>query len=117
MAGVRTSAVNVVATATLAALVEDGRRVVLSADRPPSALAEVDAQIASTGLERWPDVVGTVEAGVKKPESSENSPAFLDASSGDPLALSWADSFFLEPAIVRPRSPFATCRSTLRSAG
>ncbi|MBA3812495.1 MAG: chromosomal replication initiator protein DnaA, partial [Caulobacteraceae bacterium] len=32
---------------TLAALVEDGRRVVLSADRPPSALAEVDARLRS----------------------------------------------------------------------
>ncbi len=32
---------------TLAALMEDGRRVVFSADRPPSALAEVDAHLRS----------------------------------------------------------------------
>lgn len=32
---------------TLAALVEDGRRVVFSADRPPSALTEVDARLRS----------------------------------------------------------------------
>ena len=32
---------------TLAALMEDGRRVVLSADRPPSALTEVDARLRS----------------------------------------------------------------------
>lgn len=32
---------------TLAALVEDGRRVVFSADRPPSALTEIDARLRS----------------------------------------------------------------------
>ncbi|HUO12977.1 MAG TPA: chromosomal replication initiator protein DnaA [Caulobacteraceae bacterium] len=32
---------------TLAALMEDGRRVVFSADRPPSALAEIDARLRS----------------------------------------------------------------------
>ena len=32
---------------TLAALMEDGRRVVFSSDRPPSALAEVDARLRS----------------------------------------------------------------------
>jgi len=32
---------------TLAALMEDGRRVVLSADRPPSALTEIDARLRS----------------------------------------------------------------------
>jgi chromosomal replication initiator protein len=32
---------------TLAALMEDGRRVVFSADRPPSALTEVDARLRS----------------------------------------------------------------------
>jgi chromosomal replication initiator protein len=32
---------------TLAALMEDGRRVVFSADRPPSALAELDARLRS----------------------------------------------------------------------
>src|SRR5581483_10024218 len=32
---------------TLAALVGDGRRVVLSADRPPSALTEMDARLRS----------------------------------------------------------------------
>jgi len=32
---------------TLAALMEDGRRVVFSADRPPSALSEIDARLRS----------------------------------------------------------------------
>ncbi len=32
---------------TLAALMEDGRRVVLSADRPPAALTEIDARLRS----------------------------------------------------------------------
>jgi len=32
---------------TLAALMEDGRRVVFSADRPPAALAEIDARLRS----------------------------------------------------------------------
>ena len=32
---------------TLAALMEDGRRVVFSADRPPSALTEIDARLRS----------------------------------------------------------------------
>ena len=32
---------------TLTSLMEDGRRVVLSADRPPSALTEVDARLRS----------------------------------------------------------------------
>src|SRR5207253_2914073 len=32
---------------TLTALMEDGRRVVFSADRPPSALTEVDARLRS----------------------------------------------------------------------
>ena len=32
---------------TLAALIEDGRRVVFTADRPPSALTEIDARLRS----------------------------------------------------------------------
>ena len=32
---------------TLAALMDDGRRVVFSADRPPSALTEIDAHLRS----------------------------------------------------------------------
>ena len=37
---------------TLAALMEDGRRVVFSADRPPSALSEIDAPAALAPLVR-----------------------------------------------------------------